>query len=158
VLECAKNFEHVIDLHTTKADTGIFTLITKGKKENYELAQKLSPKRVVIWEATSGSITGPVCNFLNSSLEIESSVSSENHMQDMEQAIISVMDNDISEVDEKEWYKVVTSMPLVDIEDIKTLKEFEKITYNNKNMYPLLVGSYKDKACYLMEKIESPLL
>ncbi len=158
ILEYAKNFKYVIDLHTTKSDTGIFILVTKGKKENYELAQKLSPKRVVIWESTSGSLTGPVCNFLNSSLEIEASTLSDTHIQDLESSILSVIDNGISKIEEKEWYRVVTSMPIKDVEDIKKLKEFGEVIYNNKKMYALLVGAYKDKACYLMEKIGNPLL
>ena len=156
LLEYAKQFKCVVDIHTTVADSEIFTLITKGKKENYELAEKLSSKKVVIWDSPPGVETGPIATFLPLALEIEASTIMPNHLEELENSILSAINYETNQITEKEWYKVIGSLSINDFSDVGTLKEFQEFTFNNEKYYPLLVNRYKDKACYLMEKIDEP--
>ncbi len=157
LLAYAKQFRFVIDLHTTTADSGIFTLVTKGTNSNNELASKLFPKKIVIWESTSGRATGPITSFLDSACEIECSTANPEYLEDLKISIIDAIDIADKKVEKKEWYKVVGSMPESDKASYPLLKDFSVVLYQKKPLYPLLTGRYSGKACYLMEKMNDPL-
>lgn len=153
----AKQFRYVIDLHTTTADSGIFTLVTKGTKGNNELASKLLPKKIVIWESTSGRKTGPITSFLECACEIECSISRPELLRDLEDSIISAIDVSSRKEEDKEWYRVVDSISRSEETSYPGLIDFSVVDYKGKSLYPLLTGRYGDKVCYLMEKIDDPL-
>lgn len=157
ILSYAKQFRYVIDLHTTTADSGIFTLVTKNTASNNELASKLFPKRVVIWESTSGRKTGPITSFLDYACEIECSINYPGHLEDLEESIKRAIDITDKKTEKKEWYRVIGSIPKDKESMHYGLKDFHLIEYHEKSLYPLLTGQYPDKACYIMEKIDEPL-
>lgn len=153
ILEYAKNFKYVIDIHTTISGNDIFTIVTKDTKNNNELASKLSPKKIIIWESISGRKTGPVTSFLDNSCEIECSVSYPDYMKDLEESIISAINilNNIEE--EKEWYRVVGSLSEEEGKTFTGLKDFCTVEFKGKRLYPFFVNRYSGKACYFLEKM-----
>lgn len=153
----AKQFKCVIDLHTTVADSRIFTLITKETKNSYILASKLFPTRVVLWESISGRKTGPITSFLDCACEIECSIVYPEYAKDLERLLTSAIDVFNNEIEEKEWYRVIGSMSESEGTAHTGLKDFRVVDYGGKSLYPLLTGRYSGKACYLMEKIDDPL-
>lgn len=154
ILEYAKNFKCVIDIHTTTADTGLFTLITKNTEENLELAKKLLPKNIVLWESTSGRKTGPITSILNNSCELECSIKKQEYLDELKQTILNLISDKKINFSEKEIYNVIGSINKNETIDIKNILDLKEYNYKGKVVFPLLLNVYADKLCYIMEKIK----
>lgn len=63
-------YQQVIDIHGTDANTGVFIIIGDPNWQNIELAKKFDIANVVLWPGLLP--TGPLCQFIPNSLEIES--------------------------------------------------------------------------------------
>ncbi len=158
ILKYAKEFERVVDIHTTVDDTGLFTLVTNNTPKNIELANCLPPKNVVIWESTSGRKTGPITSVIDSACELECSVAKPEYLQELKQVILNIVHTDFSRTEgedsTKNYYKVFGSISSGD-ESVNPvdLRSFSSVKYSGRDVYSLLVGVYQDKACYVMEKV-----
>lgn len=158
VLEIAKKYKYVIDIHTTVSDSGIFTIVSKPTQNNLKLAKQLSLDKIVIWESTSGRPTGPITSYLENAVGIECSTYYERYMRDLEGAIsdtIDVLSEHKTFNAPKEIYKVIGSISSDTHILSETPSDFRALKYENGIVYPLLCNQYRDKLCYIMEKIST---
>lgn len=156
ILEYAKNFKCVIDIHTTKANTGLFTLLTKNTPKNIELAKKMLPNNIVIWESISKRKIGPITSILDFSCELECSIVNKSYLLELKSTILKLTKEfnlEDENVSNKTFYKVIGSIPKNEKINYNILLDFKKMEYKNEIVYPLLVGVYSDKLSYIMKEI-----
>lgn len=161
LIEIAKNFKYIIDLHGTKANSGIFTIITNPKIENLLLASALPIKNIVIWNSDKIKEFGPITRFVNCGIEIEcgpkDSAIIEKQLFEIIKKILQEGPNiDKKKLDSKQYFRVFGKVKKNEIKSnvLKKIKDFQQIKLNNETFYPLLVGEYEDVVCYKMEKID----
>lgn len=155
IFEYAKNFKCTIDIHTTTADTGLFTLITKNTEKNSALAKKMLPENIVIWESTSGRKTGPITSTIDNSCELECSIVKKEYENQLKQTVLNLILDKKSDPDEKKIYRVTGSINKNEVIDTKDISDFKEYNYKGKTVFPLLVNVYNDKLCYIMELKEN---
>ena len=64
LIEYSKNFDVVIDLHGTKTDSGIVTIIPYPTEENIRLAKSAGLSRNVVWYSEKSKIAGPLAQHM----------------------------------------------------------------------------------------------
>ncbi len=160
ILEKAKAYDWVIDLHGSTAYCGIFIIVTKVTKANLRLAARLNIPRIVYWPSISPELSGPMSEFFPCGLEIECGPKD---MPLVEEQLTKILETFVEEKDreiddeevmrrlkEKQLFQVVGSSmtPRDDLE------EFVEAIIDGKKKFPLLVNQYADQgiACYTMEK------
>ncbi len=160
VLEMAKSYRYIVDLHGTKTKTGIFIIITNPKKENFYLASLFNIKRIVIWPSISSELVGPLSEFFNCGLEIESGPKTSTEVKNkLVDIIVDFLEN-YKEREKRNYKKILASKEIFEVygslkenkEKIK-LEEFKEAQVNGENFYPLLIGGYDDLVCYKMKKV-----
>jgi uncharacterized protein (TIGR00725 family) len=161
LLEVAKNFRYMIDIHGNKANSGIFTIVTNPKLENLLLASALPVENIVIWAATKSKKFGPITQFVNCGVEIECGPkNSETKKKQLSKIINGIIQKGIvannQSLSSKRWFRVLGKLKKDEVkpEIIKQLKDFKQITLNKETFYPLLIGEYNDAVCYKMEAID----
>jgi len=147
-------YETVIDLHGTPANTGIFTIVTNPSLKNLCLAASLPVERIVIWSPADLSQPGPQTQFVDKGLEIECGPKDAKEIsQQLENILISIIKNE-KKLFENKFYRVFGTLTKKEYQDEKVkLKEFEEVEIGSEKFYPLLINRYPDKTCYKMEKI-----
>jgi hypothetical protein len=160
LINTAKNYRYVIDIHGTLVNTGIFTIISDPKIENLLLATSLPVKNVVIWACKDWKDFGPVTQFVNCGVEIECGPKNSKEIKNELLKIITLIIKegivfDISSIKTKEWFWVYGKLTKDEVKKgvVTRLKEFKKATVNRETFYPLLVGRYDDAICYKMRKV-----
>ncbi len=156
LLELAKKYSFTIDIHSTTATSGIFSIVTNPSFENLALAALLPIKNIVIWD--SRKKTGPITKFVERGLEIE--CGPKNSRKTLSQLVrilktINSIDFDNLELvlKGKNLYQVYGKV-LNSLENIRfKFTDFTKMKMGSEEFYPLLVGQYKEVICYKMKKI-----
>ena len=64
LIEYSKKFDVVIDLHGTKTDSGIVTIIPYPTEENIRLAKSAGLSRNVVWYSEKSKIAGPLAQHM----------------------------------------------------------------------------------------------
>lgn len=160
ILKICKNYKYVIDIHGTEAATGIFIIITNPKKKNLLLAASLPINKIVIWSDKKVKKTGPLTRFMDNAVEIECGPKKTKEIQSqLDKIIKAIIKQDINFdknlLTKKNIFEVYGKLSEIGLskKTIKQIKEFKKIIIEKESFYPLLVGRYKDVACYKMRKI-----
>lgn len=161
ILRLAKNYCSVIDIHGTKANTGIFIIITKVTQENLELASRFDIQNIVIWPSFSPELRGPLSEFFSCGLEIECGPKDSPIIREQLASILEAFlaargtnRESAPERTQQRFYEVYGS--LLDDEQSPCLKDFEEITIDGETFCPLLVDEYKQRqsiVCYKMKRI-----
>lgn len=167
ILALSTSYQYTIDLHGTSQPTGLFIIITNPTKENFELAQKLDVKRVVVWPSFSSELKGPLSEFFPCGLEIECGPKEAiETQQELERVLIKFLDAQEAdplrlplckgERTQQDVFEVYGSWN----GDSDGMQEFIETTKNNETFFPLLIGAYKNMngiTCYKMRcKIPPP--
>jgi len=143
-------YQQVIDIHGTDADTGVFIIIGDPNWQNIELAKKFDITNVVLWPGFLP--TGPLCQFIPNSLEIENGPKNSPVIsQELERVLTAFLNKQPPSVTQQ--YFIVTGR-LIGVSS-EGLKDFQEVTIENTTFYPLLVGQYAGVACYMMQKLNS---
>ena len=150
LIQKGREYQQVIDIHGTTANTGIFIIIGDPNWQNVELAKKFDIANVVLWPGFLP--TGPLCQFIPNSLEIEcgpkdSPVTS----QELDRVLTLFLDKQSPTVIQR--YFIVTGK-LIGVNPTG-LKDFQEITVGNNTFYPLLAGQYAEISCYMMQKLNN---
>ena len=153
ILEIAKRYVCVIDIHGTTANSGIFVIVTNPSPRNIALAASLPIHNVVIWTAKETQRQGPITRFVPCGLEIECGPKSSPDLADHLRRILVeilwrgfVLDPSRSQT----WFRVygsLTSGP-------SDLRDFELTEVDEEQFYPLLVSQYRAALCYKMEILD----
>lgn len=168
ILKLAEKYRYVIDLHGTKAYTGIFIIITNPSRANLELALKLDITNIVLWPSFSSELQGPLSEFFPCGLEIECGPKDMPLIKVKLEAILSKF---LAEADaqvapegfeaiaeRRKVYEVYGS--LKSGADPTELTEFVPTRISGETFVPLLVGRYQERdgiICYKMCPIDDPL-
>jgi hypothetical protein len=150
-----QKYKYIIDIHGTNAATGIFTIITKPRPENFLLAGCLPNKNIVVWSSQKNNIQGSLTAFASCGVEIECGPQVSSRVQEDLLAVLKKINEagiDLlkSDLKSKNLFMVYGRL------DKKTkmkLKEFKKVKIKGEEFYPLLVNCYNNTVCYKMKKI-----
>lgn len=156
LLEIAKQYRLVVDLHGTTAHSGIFVLIPNPTPCNIALATSLPITNVVVWAAKSSERFGPLSQFINCSVEIECGPKSSDNVRDELRKIIRTILTEGLNLDPaktQDWFRVYGEVPKEGLAMSEGLRDFQQATVEGETFYPLLVGQYEDVVCYKMGKI-----
>ncbi len=160
LIEISKKYHYVIDIHDTKADTGIFTIVSNPKLINLSLASVLPIKNVVIWAAEKSKVSGPLAQFMNCGIGIECGPRNSKKIQKKLYSILKFIISkedlfSIKSISPKNYFQVYGKINKDEItsDQSKRIKDFKKTEINGEIFYPLLVGEYKNILCYKMKKI-----
>lgn len=156
IMQIAKKYEGVIDLHGAQGETGIFIIITNPSPSNFALAARLDIQRIVVWPSYSPELVGPLSENVACGLEIECGKKDD---PDINKQLLSILKRFLNQetaspLEEREIYEVYDALE----EKPETqLEEFKETTVNNETFFPLLIGSYSKPICYKMRKYEGSL-
>ena len=143
-------YQQVIDIHGTDANTGVFIIIGDPNWQNIELAKKFDIANVVLWPGLLP--TGPLCQFIPNSLEIENGPKNSPFIsQELERVLAAFLSNQSPSITQQ--YFIVTGK-LINVNP-EGLKDFREVTIENTTFYPLIVGQYPGVTCYMMQKLNS---
>lgn len=157
IIELSKNFDIVIDLHGTKTDNGIATIIPYPTKENVALANLMGLEHNVVWYAEESKIAGPLVQHAHvPAIELECGPKNTPKAFELTYAAVRIfIENIFNEVDtvqiEKKFYNVYGKLAGA---HNPTLRDFMLTCINEEEFYPFLSGNeYPDVACYKMKKV-----
>ncbi len=160
IINICKDYKYIIDLHGSLSSCGIFSLISNPKLENLFLASALPIKRIVLWPAEEWKGFGPLTQFVNCGLEIESGPKKDSKTRNKLLQVIKLIIKDgvsfdVKKIKEKEWFlvygKIKKTKKNKDL--AKDMREFKKTELRKESFYPLLINQYEDLVCYKMKRI-----
>jgi len=150
LIQKGREYQRVIDIHGTTANTGVFIIIGDPNWQNIELAKKFDVANVVLWPGLLP--TGPLCQFIPNSLEIECGPKdSPDTSQELTRVLTEFFNKQPPTVTQR--YFIVTGK-LIGVNPTG-LKDFQEITIGNNTFYPLLAGQYAEISCYMMQKLNN---
>lgn len=160
IINISKNYECVIDIHGTTADSGVFTIVTNPKLENLMLALALPVENVVIWAAKSSTKEGPLTQFMECAVEIECGPKdSDKTKEDLYKVLKEIMEKgvnfDLKKIKSKNLFTVYGKLSKDELKENvgRKYKDFEVTIIDEEEFYPLLEGQYEDVVCYKMKKV-----
>ena len=156
LLEIARQYRFVIDLHGTTSNSGIFVLVPNPTPQNIALAASLPITNIVVWAARSSKIFGPPTQFVSCGVEIECGPKSATRVHEELRIIIrEVLTKglDLNPTKIQNWFRVYGRVSRKGFMTTENLQDFKQATLNKETFYPLLVGQYEDTICYKMERI-----
>lgn len=156
VLEIAKQYHIVIDLHGTTANSGIFVVLPHPTPHNIALAARLPISNVVIWTPRSSEKFGPLTRFVYCGVGIECGPKNSRSVQTKLKKILKTILTRGLVFDpsrRQSWFRVYGRVPRGASAVTKSLIDFQQTTLKGETFYPLLVGQYTDVICYKMEWI-----
>lgn len=162
IIDIAKKYDVVIDIHGTSSDCGVTTLIPLPNEGNLELARQMNIKRNVIWQSSNPDRkTGPISEFVSATaIEIECGPKTDSTVaRDLEQVLEKFIlannkgERSYSESD-VQFYEVYGKLPRAEAPESLQLEDFVSVMYQDEIFYPYLSNnSYIDTICYKMRKI-----
>jgi hypothetical protein len=155
LVSLSKKYKYTIDIHGTDATSGIFIIITNPKIENIIFALSLPIDNIVVW-CPENRKKGPITKFARCGLEIECGPQNSKIVLNK---LISILKNVLSNqftlnnFKGKKLFQVYGKLyKTKDNKRIET-RDFQKITIDSEEFYPLLPNQYEDVICYKMRKI-----
>jgi len=156
VLKKAQKYQFVIDLHGSKGQQGVFTIIPKLTIRTLFLSLSLPVKRILIWPYNPNTKRGPIMKFINCGVGIEFGPKETPAIQAQVLKVIKTIDeegfNFGLDKSDKEIYFVYDRVRKVP--DISLFKDFQEIEFNGEKFYPCFIGAYRGIAFYKTRKIE----
>jgi len=159
LIEIAKQFDIVIDIHDSTSNTGIFSLVTNPTIKNLALANSLPIKNIVIWPGEKDAETGPLTEFMDCAIEIEcgpkNSPKIKNELKEIvEQIIKSKFQLRDLDFKNKKIFKVQNKIMKKDAFGLNNIEDFKPVIYKNKKIIPLLVNQYPEILCYNLTPVD----
>lgn len=153
LIQKGQEYQQVIDIHGTVADTGVFLILGDANWQNIELAKKFDVENVVLWPGLVD--TGPLCQFIPRSLEIECGPkNSPDVFRELERVLTAFL-AETTPAKTQQFFIVTGKLTGV---ESSQLKDFEQTTLDNNTFYPLLAGQYPDTSCYMMQKLNNDMI
>lgn len=160
LVEYAKDFDIIIDIHGTRTDMGIVKIIPYPTKETLQLANTIPVERNVIWYAKESDVSGPIVQHVgkpalefecgpmaDSAIAKELKVVLEEVLRLNKAGKIAVSDP----VGAQDFYAVF-GKDSGKIED--GILDFQEITRNGESFFPFLsANQYVDTKYYKMRRI-----
>lgn len=156
IIEFAKSYKAIIDLHGTTAKSGIFVIVTKNTEENLLLAERIPVENVVIWEGSGKSKTGPITSFVKPGIEIECGPKDDPEISKKLYKILKGFLDGETHMPKKRYFTVYGKIfkNEVSLDFGARISDFELVKISDEEFYPLLVNQYPDLLCYKMREIK----
>lgn len=161
LVEIAKSYRYVIDIHGAKARSGIFTIVSNPTLKNLLLAGALPVERVVIWASKRSLKFGPLSQEVSCGVEIECGPQDSEIVKERLYATVKSIVQKGIVFDErsfggKQYFRVYGKLlsDAISPKAASSLADFEKTMRNGETFYPLLTGQYGDMPCYKMERVD----
>jgi len=162
IIQMAKDYDFVIDIHGTKSSFGIVAIVPYPNLQNILLACMMSVDRIVIWHAKESREIGPLVQYISCpAIELECGPKdTEETAASLKRVIEDLLrKKDIFSIgpaldlaQDKELYVVYGK--LTTGEKQQELEDFRKITTDNETFYPFMgKKEYKGISCYKMKKV-----
>jgi hypothetical protein len=159
LMDIARRYRYVVDVHGTPARTGLFTIVCNPIPENLLLAAAVPVEQVVIWSDSQCRENGPITQFVPCGVEIECG---QKNSLDAQRKLYSVLREFVLkgvsynsvQINIRQWFQVYGKLINKGGGNKSKLKEFTKTKINKEVFYPLLVGRYQGTPCYKMKKID----
>ncbi len=160
IIEISKHYDVVIDLHGTKTDSGMVTIIPYPTKQNVALAQSTGLDRNVIWYSKDSNVAGPLVQHMTiPAIEFECGPRDTDKAFGLTYtAVRRFIEANYEGIAVKsegnvEFYNVYDKLPG---EHDSSLEDFIMTARNGESFYPFLSGNeYSGIVCYKMNKIEA---
>mgnify|MGYP000845078977 FL=1 len=160
LIEYGKNFDVVIDLHGTKTDSGIVTIIPYPTEENIRLAKSAGLNRNVVWYSENSKIAGPLAQHMPvPAIEFECGPKGTKRAFDLTYTAVrrfievNRSGQEVRGDKNVEFYNVYGKLYG---EHNPTLRDFVLAEKGGESFYPFLSGNeYSGIVCYKMEKTEN---
>ncbi len=166
VLEKAKKYKYVLDIHGTVANSGIFTILASKVKNVLHFALQLPIEKIVLWENYTSN-NGPVVKFVERGVGIEvgpkhtkkSKQLLASALKEIHKKVPSYKDElskkEISELTKsKEFFSVYGSLPKEEIKNHQNkMKDFVLYKNGKESFYPVMPGEYGGEVFYKSKKI-----
>ncbi|MCX6712587.1 MAG: succinylglutamate desuccinylase/aspartoacylase family protein [Candidatus Vogelbacteria bacterium] len=165
-LEKASEYDYVLDLHIAPKSRDSFIIIPEKEIKNISLVKSVNIDKVVLWPSTSNRPTGPICQFLDNSLEIEFGTygkTDDEVVTNAAQIIAETLKNllNTDQISNPLSQKVFLVYGKLMAEEIKNemLLDFKLAKVNNEEFYPLLTDQYLPNSikCYKMRLVKTDL-
>lgn len=157
ILEIAKDYEYVIDMHEASSGTEDFIIIAKDRMCQTFPVELVSMDTVLLWPDPKG----PLGEVLENEIELEFGVKGRDREEIIAKAA-EVLEDFIGKIYSEETKQKPSSKEIYQVygklmtnnfkKDINILKDFVETEVNGERFYPLLVGQYLDLGivCYKM--------
>ena len=159
LIEYSKKFDVVIDLHGTKTDSGIVTIIPYPTEENIRLAKSAGLSRNVVWYSEKSKIAGPLAQHMPvPAIEFECGPKGTKRTFDLTYAAVrrfieaNRSGQEVRGDKNVEFYNVYGKLYG---EHDPALRDFVLAERNRESFYPFLSNEYSGIVCYKMEKTEN---
>ena len=151
IIQIAKDYHFVIDIHGTVSDSGLFVILSNPSMVNIEFAKKINLKNVVLWPSLKPK--GPLTQLVPG-LEIECGLLNQPETTiQLERVLTDFFES--SNPQQQDYYIVTGKLET----SRKKLSDFQPTKLaNGDTVIPLLVNSYRDFICYKMSQILEPLV
>jgi hypothetical protein len=161
ILEIAKDYEYVIDMHEVSSGTEDFIIIAKDRMCQTFPVELVNMHTVLLWPDPKG----PLGEILENEIELEFGVKGRDREEVIAKAV-EVLEEFIGKIyseETKQWpsskeiYQVYGKLMIDDFKkDINPLKDFVETEVGEERFYPLLVGQYLEDGivCYKMRLLE----
>lgn len=158
IIEIAKSFDAVVDIHGAISNCGICSIISLPTIENLFLASQFECQNNVIWNSKSSKAHGPINQHVGKpAFELECGPKDDQDIADKLYQIISdFLENKQSTIfvaNRLNWYTVIGKKDKNDFAN-NALSDFIPAS-NNQSIVPFLSkNSYPDGSFYILEKID----
>jgi uncharacterized protein (TIGR00725 family) len=161
LVDIAKNYRYVIDIHGTKARSGIFTIVPNPTLRNLLLAGALPVERIVVWASERSLSSGPLSQQMPCGVEIECGPQDSGAVKEELYAIVKSVAQkgivfDERSLEKKQFFRVYGKLSANEVSPntVSSLADFKKATFKGEEFYPILVGEYDDVFCYKMKRVD----
>lgn len=160
IMEIAKKFDYVIDLHGANSECGLVIIICNPTLQNFILAGMLSIEKIVIWATKEDLKKGPLTQFCKpAGLEIECGPKNDPRIQNKLKNTIIKFVKTCQKITVEEIMENLAKKELYVIYDKQIgkesdLQDFKKTKKGNEVFYPFMSNVYPETACYKMKKIK----
>ncbi len=152
IISKATQYDRVIDIHGTTANSGIFIILSDPNWQNIEFAKTINLSRVVLWPSLKPQ--GPLTQFIPYSLEIECGPKNSPQIVTQLKTVLSDYLSGKPRQKPQSYYIVTGSLP----QPIgQSMKDFVATNFQGKSFTPLLVDQYPGIKCYCLQQLDQPL-
>lgn len=156
IIEISKNFDIVIDLHGTKTDSGIVTIVPYPSKENITLAKSAGLQRNVVWYSESSKTAGPLVQHMSvPAIEFECGPRGTPRAFSLTYDAVCrfiMANHDGVNVDDNSEFYIVYGKLLGEHDPL--LEDFVLAARQDESFFPFLSGNeYPGITCYKMHKV-----
>lgn len=157
VLNECKKYKTVIDLHGSKGNQGVFTIVPNPTLENIILAALLPVKNILVWPFNPRRKEGPLMKYIDCGVGIEfgpkETIKTKKLVKEVIDSILKKkIEFDPEVIQQKNFYFVYDKVRKIN--NLERFKDFTSINIDGEEFCPCFVGAYHGIAFYKTKKMD----